>query len=467
MALILIERLIEHAQRRGEAIALRQVETGQTWTWGQLESASRGVAARLAQDLPVGATVLLCAPNEPQFIAAFLGILRAGCKAYPLPPTSAPDELAAAIVDARVKAVISAALAGHDLKTILLDEVTEMADDQRAATVDREPAQSALLLNSSGTTGRPKIVHRSAASLNAVIDAMCTAIPFGLNDRVLGVVPLCHSYGIEHGLLAPISAGSRVDLCRQFDLPTLLAQLRTQTTIFPGVPFIFDALAKDEPARFPHLRFAYSAGGPLPWTVAEAFHIRCGVRIGQVYGATEIGSVTFSNPNASDFSPASVGKPMRDVTIKISEDTGEISVHAKSMFGGYLNNPSALGTTAYFSTGDSGRFDAAGNLTITGRLKLLIDIGGQKVNPLEVEQVLSEHPSVGDCIVVALPLSSTVTRLKALIAPRAGGPTPSPDALRRFAKSRLRPYKVPRIFEVRHFLPRSPAGKILRHLIED
>src|SRR5262249_40285701 len=143
----------------------------------------------------------------------------------------------------------------------------------------------------------------------------------------------------------------------------------------------------------------------------------CGVRIGQVYGATEIGSVTFSDPNDPDFASAGVGKPMRGVTIQINDDTGEIYVHAESMFDGYLNHPRRFD---YFSTGDSGQIDSAGNLTITGRLKLLIDVGGQKVNPQEVEEVLSEHPSVGDCIVLALPLSPTVTRLKAVVAPRVG-----------------------------------------------
>ena len=109
--------------------------------------------------------------------------------------------------------------------------------------------------------------------------------------------------------------------------------------------------------------------------------------------------------------------------------------------------------------------ETAAPFTITGRTKLLIEVGGLKVNPLEVEAVLAQHPGVEQCVVVPVRVSDTVCRLKAVVTPRPGAEAPSPDSLRRFARERLVPYKVPRVFEVRPTLPLSPTGKVLRHLV--
>jgi acyl-CoA synthetase (AMP-forming)/AMP-acid ligase II len=331
--------------------------------------------------------------------------------------------------------------------------------------------ESSLLLQSSGTTGLPKIVRRSNKSLDAVSAAMAEAVDFRPTDHVLAAVPLTHSYGLEHGLLAPVWAGSRVHLCRGLDLPSVVGELeKGDITLFPAVPAMFEMLAAvaDAPPVM-SLRTAYSAGAPLPASVIDRFNARFGVRVAQLYGATEIGSVAFNNPHEEPFDPASVGRPMRGVDIRIldpsSDGQGHVAIKADSMFDGYLKEGAEL-IDGYFPTGDLGRVDDRGRLFITGRLKLLIDVGGMKVNPLEVESVLCRHPSVGDCVVVPVRQSETVFRLKAIVTPRPGGARPAPADLRTFAKSHLSAYKVPRLFEVRDDLPRSPTGKVLRHLVE-
>jgi len=239
------------------------------------------------------------------------------------------------------------------------------------------------------------------------------------------------------------------------------------------------------PIGFPTLRRAYSAGGPLPLAVFDAFRQRFGIPVSQLYGATEIGSVMFNDPDApGPFDPASVGRPMRGVDVRVLDverprpdqplpagAEGHVAVRADSMMSGYLrddDDEAAPPTTVdgYLLTGDLGRLDAHGRLTLTGRIKLLIDVGGLKVNPLEVEAVLAQHPEVAACVVLPVRVSDTVSRLKAIVQPRdpaGGGPTA--ESLRRFARERLTPYKVPRLFEVRATLPRSPTGKILRHLV--
>ena len=269
-------------------------------------------------------------------------------------------------------------------------------------------------------------------------------------------------------------------MCEKFDLPAVLVELREAgITMMPGVPFMFEMLSRTVQGPIPSLRKIYSAGGPLPRATFEAFQKKCGLRIGQVYGATEIGTVTFNSPDCEPFDPASVGIPMEGVTIRIldAEDPridqplptgaeGQVAIAAESMLSEYLDGETVPLIDGHYLTGDLGVVDERGALTITGRLTLLIDIGGRKVNPAEVEAVLRLHPAVGACVVLPMRLSETVCRLKAIVTPaRPGMELPAQD-LRRFARERLSGYKVPRIFEVREALPTSPSGKVLRRLVE-
>ena len=136
------------------------------------------------------------------------------------------------------------------------------------------------------------------------------------------------------------------------------------------------------------------------------------------------------------------------------------------MLSEYIDGERPLLSDGHFLTGDLGRLDATGALTITGRIKLLIDIAGRKVNPLEVERVLSAHPAVGECIVVPLRVSETLNRLRAVVIPADPASPPTPIELRQFARARLSTYKIPRLFDIRATLPRSAAGKVLRHVLE-
>jgi acyl-CoA synthetase (AMP-forming)/AMP-acid ligase II len=491
MRLRLIEKLEERARARADAIALRQVESPaapqRTVTRGELIRWVRATASHVAASVPPGGVVLICAPNQPEFTAAFLGTLAAGLKTFPVSPDLAAPELGSAAERSAAAAIIGTdaaidALRGRAPVVIRVDDIERLP---RNAACDRTHEAGGLLLLSSGTTARPKIVFRDARSLDAVSEAMATTIGFRETDHVLACVPLCHSYGIEHGLLAPTWAGTTVHLTRGFDLRVALRELAgSGVTIFPGVPFMFEMLAEHggrSGATFPNLRRAYSAGGPLPRAVADAFRERFGVTVSQLYGATEIGSVTYADPDLPGFDPASVGRAMTGVSIRVlAPDTldvneplptgeqGHVAVSATSMLRGYVGNGQPAATIdGYFPTGDLGRLDEHGNLTITGRIKLLIDIGGLKVNPLEVEQVLAQHPGVATCVVVPVHVSATVSRLKAIVTPRLdASEPPEPAALRAFARSRLAGYKVPRVFEVRDRLPTSATGKILRHLVE-
>jgi acyl-CoA synthetase (AMP-forming)/AMP-acid ligase II len=481
----LLDRLSLHAKRRPDAPAMVDAARGSHTSWGELARSVGGAGATLAREIMPGDVVLLVCPNDAKFSVALLAVLAAGGRVFPLPPESTPTELGAAAKRSGAVAAIGthAALASLDVpRKIALPEVVTGPEEAPPGVrlVARDTGRAGLFLQSSGTTGLPKIVFRSAASLDAVAGAMVESIGFGPGDRVLTCLPLCHSYGVEHGLLAPVFAGSAVHLCDGFDLNLVRAQLADAgVTVFPGVPFMFEALARLEgPGRLPSLRRAYSAGGPLPRAVYEAFLDRFGVRVSQLYGATEIGSVTYGDPLSDHFDPAGVGRPMRGVSVRILDPVnprvshplpcgadGHVAISSRSMLSHYVGDHSPPAEDGFFLTGDLGRLDATGTLVITGRTKLLIDVGGRKVNPLEVEAVLGEHPLVERCVVVPVAVSETVSRLKAVVVPRGAGGAVTADDLRRFARERLVPYKVPRVFELRDALPLSPTGKILRHRV--
>jgi len=480
--LLLLDRVALHSRQQPREIALKQVGENRNITWQSLHTAAAQLSRELRTNLSPGSVVLLVVENEPAFIAAYLGILLADLKVFPLTPESTSREITAAAATSGAEAIVASQTtfeqSGLSLRNWTNRQIDEMFTAESAGDFTIQPSQhAAMLLNSSGTTSEPKVVHRGAFALNAVTENCWQSVDFNESDHVLAAVPLCHSFGVEHGLLAPLAAGSCVHLCRGFDLPLILDALRNGITILPGVPFLFEAIAHQAASDLPGLkvRHAYSAGAPLPAAVAASLQTKLRLPLGQVYGCTEVGSVTFSNPQRSDFNSSSAGQPMNNVHIKLHPDSGEVVIRADSMFDQYLNcadplsgtdlTASALTDDGYFRTGDLGRFDAHGNLCLTGRLKLLIDVGGQKVNPLEVEQVLCEHPAVAECVVLPFAISETVTRLKAIVVARGSLP-PTAEELRRFAKQRLSVYKVPRVFELRQSLPRSPAGKVLRQQIE-
>jgi acyl-CoA synthetase (AMP-forming)/AMP-acid ligase II len=247
-------------------------------------------------------------------------------------------------------------------------------------------------------------------------------------------------------------------------------------TMMPAVPLMLDALARSvrEEDCAPALRRVFSAGSPLPRRIADAFRDAYGVPVGQIYGATEFGSVAFNDPDLPGFEPEQVGRPMDGVEIRILDGEspqldhplatgteGQIAVATPSLLSKYVDTDEPPTEGGFLLTGDLGRLDERGVLALSGRLKLLIDIGALKVNPLEIEAVLAQHPLVSEAIVVPLPYSETASRLKAVIIPEPGADLDA-TTLRNFAREHLIHYKVPRRFEITNDVPRTATGKILR-----
>ena len=469
--LSLLSHLARHAEQRGDAVAHQEVAAGgggRRLTYRQLWEQSRNAAAQLRNDLPAQSVILIACSNRIELPVAILSAWMAGCIAFPISADSAGPE-------------IDAAARASGAKLLVTNSARQRLTVDAVHTPIRD---TALLLKSSGTTGRPQIACRSSASLNAVCAQMVDALDMTAEDRALAVVPLSHSYGIEHGLLMPLTVGAAVHLCAGFDLLSVVNELdRTAITFLPGVPAMYEMLATvaTPKSRWPSLRRAYSAGASLPEAVFESMQ-RFGLTVSQLYGATEIGSVTFNDSQRPGFDPRSVGYPMNAVEMIVvglddlqplpRGEAGQLIVRAASMFSGYLD-PQAHSTRdlgllrdGFFATGDIASIDDTGRITISGRLSLLIDVGGLKVNPMEVEEILSTHAGVASCVVLPVRQSQTVCRIKAVIIPVDPADPPKVDSLRRFAREHLAAYKVPRSFEIRRSLPRTPTGKILRHLVD-
>jgi acyl-CoA synthetase (AMP-forming)/AMP-acid ligase II len=439
----LLERIAQHA--RDNRVAYR-MSGGAAMSYAQLLDESHARAAMLRAGARLGECVVLQSCNRIEFPGWFLGSLIAGLRVLLLPQEATAAEVAA--LCARAKAVMTISIA-------------------KPLSAERFEGCEAgsIILASSGSTGVPRLVHRLADSLDAVSESMATAIGLTSDDQILACVPLAHSYGIEHGLLAPLWAGACVRLCGGLDLSAIAEHLAGGANVLPAVPAMYERLLHSPPAKLERLRLCYSAGAPLPRSIFDSFLARTGRRITQLYGMSEIGSVLYADPSDDEFDPASVGRAMPGVELRIDDD-GEVLIRSPSMMTGYLDSE-ADWVDAFFRTGDLGRRDAFGRLTITGRRRLLVEVGGVKVNPLEVESVLSQHPDIRECVIVPVAQSETSSRLRAIIVPRTA-PTSLLEAdIHRFARSHLAPYKRPRQIEFRDDLPRTAAGKVARAALQE
>ena len=476
-----LSALTRHASDRPRAIAAAEVSADGTIarsiSFAALLTSIHQRAHTIAAHTKPQQRILCALPSGIELIEWFAASLLAGSQLVLMHPRSGPGECAS--IFARTNA--AAALADDTLVTRLTPRpllLNQVATPQTTTPFTPSTAPGGIILGSSGTVGLPKLVRREWPALDA--DARAVARGFGLTtvDIVLCVPPLCHSYGVDI-LLGTLFAGATLRIMHEFDAPGAAAQLRRDITILPGIPFIYESLARLDPCPLEsplappfNVRVAVSAGSPLAARVRDEFTRLWHIPIGQLYGATELGTVSLELPTTPEFDALAIGRPLPEVSFRIVDvndpartlragEEGQLAVHAPSMLSGYVDDTMHL-VDGHLLTGDLARIDTSGRATITGRLKLLIDTGGFKVNPLEVEAMLLEHPLVAECAVVPMALSDTIHRPLAFIVPRDLHQTPTDADLRRFLRDRLAPTKIPRSFEIVASLPRSPMGKLLR-----
>lgn len=479
----LLPPIVESLRQRPDKIVCRDLD--HDLTADQVLTATRVAATRLAATATAGRVGILlpnCAAGSP----AFLGAVWAGKVPVPLNPLLKPPELDFILKEAAVDTVVvvratEPLLAGLGMRCIHVGDFLSPA----AATgpvptpATAGPNDTAVLLYTSGTTGRPKgvpLTHRNLLDTARTLIARLDARP---DDVFLGVLPLFHAFGLIGTVVVPCLVGAEVTYC-QFG-PDRVADLvaRRKVTAFLGVPSMYRMLVRNKAAgpSLQGLRRAVCGGDALPSGVRDAYRRRFGHDLLAGYGLTETSSVVSVNIPGEN-KPGTAGRPIPGVDVRIVGDDGqtlpvggegEIQVRGFNVMPGYFDRPeeneAAFTPDGCFRTGDRGFLDPEGYLTVSGRIKELIIRDGEKIMPREVEDVLECHPGVLEAAVVGEPDGDRGQAVVAFVVPTE--PPPTAEELRVLCRDRLAVFKVPRRFVITTDLSRGPTGKILKRLLQN
>jgi long-chain acyl-CoA synthetase len=409
-----------------------------------------------------------------------------GRTAVPLNYLLKKDELEYVINDAEIDTIITVkpmleyvgGLPDH-VKQIKLDEMKFKGFPPLRRSKRVAADALAVILYTSGTSGKPKGVMLTANNLASNIRQICEWVGFSENDTLLGVLPQFHSFGLTVLTLLPLSVGARVVYAGRFNAKKLLdLMLEHKPTAFIAIPSMYAALlhAKSAtPEHFKSIKYIVSGGEPLPEAIFNGYRERFNVTINEGYGLTETAPVTnWCRPH--EYRHKSVGKPLPDVDEIIvggsdgeqrlgPNQDGEVRMKGPNIMKGYFKLPDQTAATfdrnGYFKTGDMGRFDDEGHLYITGRIKEMLIIGGENVFPREIEEVLDQHPSVGASAVIGV-MDESRGEVAVAFVELKDGSTFDETALRKFCREHLAQFKVPRDIRMIEKLPRNPTGKIMR-----
>lgn len=440
--------------------------------------------------------VAIVLPNGPDMATAFIGIA-SGTTAAPLNPSYKADEFEFYMSDVRAKALVVEAGSTSPaievakklgMKIIVLHPEHESGAGAFSLSCDdasgdcqegfAEPDEVALILHTSGTTSRPKIVPLSQRNISVSAGNIAETLAFTPGDCGLNIMPLFHIHGLMAGVLAPLSAGGRVFCTPGFNALRFFAWMdEAHPTWYTAVPTMHQAILtraagnKEIIARHP-LRFARSSSSSMPPQVIAEIERTFGAPLIEAYGMTEASHQMASNPLRGARKPGSVGLAAGPEIAIMGDggellkagEVGEIVIRGDNVTRGYENNPSANAsafTDGWFRTGDQGTMDAERYISLTGRLKEIINRGGEKVSPREVDEILMDHPSVRQVVVFAMPHEKLGEEVAAAIVLREGAAADEKE-LRDFCAQRLAAFKVPRKIVFLEQIPLGATGKLQR-----
>ena len=472
---------------------------GRDWmSYGQLNSLTRTVRTFL-RSAGIGAEdrVAIVLPNGPEMAAAFVTVAQSATTA-PLNPAYKEDEFAFYLADLKARAIIleagydgpaRAAAARFDLTVIELT-ATEPAGTFTLSTnvtgtaADTVPTADdvALILHTSGTTSRPKIVPLLQSNIAASARHISASLALTPADRCMNVMPLFHIHGLIAAVSSSLAAGGSVWCAPGFDALKFFGWMENaQPTWYTAVPTMHQAILAragrnaDTIANVP-LRFLRSSSASLPGPVMEALAETFKAPVIEGYGMTEAAHQMASNPlGAGKQKPGSVGieagplvRVAHEIENRLVTGVGEIVISGPNVTPGYEGNPEAneknffeAENRRWFRTGDQGEFDAEGYLTLTGRLKEIINRGGEKISPLEVDGVLSAHPAVAQVVTFAIPHDKLGEDVGAAVVLKEGH-TATDREIRDFASAQLAAFKVPRKILILDDIPKGATGKLQR-----
>jgi long-chain acyl-CoA synthetase len=464
-------------------------------SYADLDRASATVAGMLQErGLGPGDPVGVMLPNVPQFPAVYYGVLRLGGMVVPMNPLLKSREIDYYLGDSGARVlfawqdVVDEAQRGAESRAATVLPVTPDRLEGTGTTAEpvfpvaeRADRDTAVILYTSGTTGRPKGAELTHGNLtqNARIfaDDLLGLTP---HDVAFGGLPLFHAFGQTCALNAVLSGGACVTMLPRFNPQQALALLAEhRVTIFEGVPTMYSALlAVPDRAAYDvsSLRVCVSGGAAMPVEVLRAFEEAFGCVVLEGYGLSETSPVASFNHPDRERRPGSIGTPVRGVQMQVVDpegkaqpagEVGEIAIRGHNVMKGYWRRPedtAAAVKDGWFRTGDLGRVDDDGYFYIVGRKKELIIRGGYNVYPRELEEVLHEHPEVAEAAVVGIPHPGLGEEVGAAVALKPGVTTTA-EEIRAYMKDRVAAYKYPRYVWLVDELPKNATGKIQKNAI--
>ncbi|WP_326834466.1 long-chain fatty acid--CoA ligase [Amycolatopsis rhabdoformis] len=469
-------------------------------SYAEVDAASGRVATALRQrGFAPGDKIAVQLANVPEFVFAYFGILKAGLTMVPLNPLLKADEIAYHLADSdsrlliadtalvgevtkalasvpEVAAVVVGDLSGWPAEAVEFSELLAAADDG-----DLHPGaadDTAVLLYTSGTTGRPKGAELSHFSLYMTCTIGGQTFGAEPDDVVLAVLPFFHVYGLSSILNSAARHGRTVSVVRRFEPDAVLAAIeRDRVTIMAGVPTMYHALAVADSSAYDtsSLRIGSSGGAAIPEQVLLAFEEKYGIPVLEGYGLSESASTTTVNPGAANRKVLSIGKPIWGVQLRIvdgadhplppgPDHVGEIVLRGHNITKGYYKRPAETAEAfrgGWFHTGDLGYVDEDGFVFVVDRKKDLVIRGGYNVYPREVEELLYRHPAVAEAAVIGEPDERLGEEIVAVVSLKPGA-SASPSEIVAWTKERIAAYKYPRRVRIVDELPKGPTGKITK-----
>lgn len=476
----------------GDGAAVVSVEHEMLGRLALLQEVDR-LAGRLSSlGIGPGDRVAIVLPNGPEMALALLAVMSVGCAA-PLNPRYRQEEFRFYLDDLRPRALLT--LAGEDSPALAAAprEVLSVQLEGRGLALDiaaRVPGgavgggdatrpsgdDQALVLHTSGTTSRPKIVALRQRHLAGSARNIAHSLQLTEADRSLNVMPLFHIHGIMAGMLAPLSAGGALIATPGFDAFRFGRWIdELSPTYYSAVPTMHRlVLARARSRRKSTLRFARSSSAPLPPSLSRDLAEHFAVPVIEAYGMTEATHQMTSNPlPPGRTKTGSVGLPTGIEVAILSPGNellppgrkGQVAIRGATVIAGYENNPEANAasfTQGWFCTGDEGLLDDEGYLFLTGRLKEQINRGGEKISPLEVENALLGHPGVAEAVAFAITDDKLGEEVAAMVVPTAAGGSLTEGELRSYLGEHLAAFKIPRRVIFAAEIPKGATGKVQR-----
>ncbi|AIY04839.1 long-chain-fatty-acid--CoA ligase [Planococcus sp. PAMC 21323] len=489
---------------------------GQDTSYGEFDHKVALFAGALKElGVEKGDHVAFLLGNTPHFLISLYATMRLGATAVPVNPIYTPDEIAYIVNNSDAKVVVALDMLlpliekAHGALPAVASYViceTDPATSEKMAQLPKEVQakvhsftnllthatansgfakveadDTAVILYTSGTTGKPKGAMLTHQNLYSNARDVGEYLQIGESDRVVATLPVFHVFALTVVVNAPLLQGATIILVPRFNPKEVFDAIKAnQATVFAGVPTMFNfmnQLPDLDPADFATVRLAVSGGSAMPVALLHSFEKKFDVRISEGYGLSEASPVTCFNPIDRERKAGSIGTSIVNVENKVVNElgeevavneVGELIVRGPNVMSGYYKMPEETAAAirdGWLYTGDLARVDEEGYFYIVDRKKDMIIVGGYNVYPREVEEVLFAHPAVLEAAVVGLPDPDFGEEVNAYVVLK--DPTASIEDIKNYCIEHLAKYKVPRQFEILEELPKNTTGKILRRSLKD